>query len=213
MENRKSLEVTVDTDSLIVSLSDMKAYLRVTDSAEDDLITSHINAATELAENYIRQGIKTKTRVLRLDRFDGCDGDENIVRMGAGVHMAHKGTVLSGAGSIEIPMGPIQSVTTLNTYDDANASSTLSSAAYSVDLRGWRVYLNDGYSWPTDLRSYEAVEVTYVSGYGSGNVPASIVEAIKAMVSKMYDGCGTALDETARALLAAHRRVDVLGDM
>jgi hypothetical protein len=70
--------------------------------------------------------------------------------------------------------------------------------------------LNEGETWPSNLRAQDAVEVTYVAGYGSGNIPAPILEAIRLYVSSLYDGTCSGIDMQMKALLAPYRRADEL---
>ena len=45
--NRKSVVVTLSSDSPAISLSDMKEYLRVSDADDDAMIAAYISTATE----------------------------------------------------------------------------------------------------------------------------------------------------------------------
>ena len=45
--NRKSVTVTASTDDPAISLADMKGFLRVDGTADDDQITAYIATATE----------------------------------------------------------------------------------------------------------------------------------------------------------------------
>lgn len=210
MGNRVSTEVTISTDSPAISTSDMKDFLRVTGSDDDAIIGAYVASATEAAKMHLRRAILTETFVMRMDRFSDIDADKALDRLGAGTHLAHKGTVLGAIDEIELPYMPIQSITSVVTYDDANNSSTFDSASYLLDGQGGRLILNDGYTWPTDLRDSNAVEITFVAGYGSGNIPAPILEAIRMMVANMYEGCQM-MNEQVKALLAPYKLVDVMG--
>lgn len=53
--NRKSVSVTASADSPAISLSDMKVFLRVDGTADDDIITAYIATATEAVKQYLRQ--------------------------------------------------------------------------------------------------------------------------------------------------------------
>ena len=111
---------------------------------------------------------------------------------------------------VDLPFGPLQSVTSVVTYDRANDASTFSSDNYQVDLQGGRVYLNEGETWPAELRATNAVEITYIAGYGSGNIPAPIVQAIKMYVSTLYDGTCEGVTEQMSRLVSPYRRHDGL---
>lgn len=166
-----------------VSLSDMKDYLRVDGSTEDDLITSLIVAGRRMAERYTGKRFITQTVKMTLDRFPygKCHGQTflssgNPVRIGSSAPL----TLISA---------PLQSVTSITTYTEDNSSSVFASSNYQVDKSGGRVYLNTGVVWPVGLRDFSAVEVLYVVGYGDAatDVPDDIITAIKQIVQVMYE--------------------------
>jgi hypothetical protein len=208
--NRKSVIVTESNDSPAVSLADMKAYLRVDTSGDNDLITGHTNAATEAIKQYLRSGLLTETFEFRMDGFSDGGGDARLMAYGGGVHTASVPHVLGGGDWFDLPFVPLQSVTSVVTYDRDNTGSTVDASKYEVDLQGGRVYLNEGETWPVNLRDKNAVLVTYVAGYGSGSIPSPIEEAIKMYVSQLYDGTCAGIDEAMRRMLTLYRRMDDL---
>jgi hypothetical protein len=208
--NRKSVVVTVSTDDPAVSLSDMKAHLRVDGSGDDALITGHIATATEAVKQYTRRGILTETFVFRADGFADAGGDDRLMALGPGVHTVSRPYILGGGEWLDLPFSPLQSVTSVVTYDRGNNAATFSASSYQLDLQSGRIFLNEGETWPSDLRAQNAVEVTYVAGYGSGGIPLPIVQAIKLAVEGMYDGTCMGLTDEAMRLLAPYRRMDEL---
>lgn len=207
--NRKSVKVTSSVDSPAVSLIDMKKFLREDGSANDDIITAYIATATEAVKNYCHRAILTETFQFTMDGFADGDVDARLMAFGGGTHEAHYPSVLGSAGTIDIPFPVIQSVTSITTYDRDNTSSVFSSTKYGVDLETGRIYLNEGQTWPSELRAENAVAVVYVAGYGSGNIPADVLEAIRRYVRNMYDGCD-GQDEQFKRLLAPYVRHDML---
>jgi uncharacterized phiE125 gp8 family phage protein len=103
----------------------------------------------------------------------------------------------------------VASITTFSTYNRANQASAFSAAEYTLDEQSGRIFLDEGSTWPSNLRAQNAVEVTYVAGYGSGSIPSPILEAIRLYVSQLYDGCEGMTDEVRR-LLAPYRLMDNL---
>jgi hypothetical protein len=207
--NRKSIEVTASNDSPAISTADMKAFLRVNDSADDALIASYVTTATEAVKQYTGRAILTETFVFRCDGFTDPDGDDRLMALGPGVHTVSVPYILGGGETLDLPFPPVASVTTLKTYDRANAASTYDAANYTLDAQSGRIFLDEGEVWPSNLRAQNAVEVTYEAGYGSGSIPAPILQAIRLYVSQMYDGCEGMTDEVAR-LLAPYRLMDSL---
>jgi len=207
--NRKSVFVLASADSPAVSLADMKVFLRVDGSGDDDIITAYIATATEAVKQYLRQAILTETLVFKADGFTDGHGDDNLLALGPGVHTASRPYVLGGGDTLELPFPPLQYVTSIVTYDRSNNASTYDANRYQVDLTSGRIYLDEGETWPSDLRAHDAVQVTYVAGYGSGDIPPPILEAIRMYVTSMYEGCAGMTDQ-AKSLLAPYRRADEL---
>lgn len=205
--NRKSVYVSASADSPAVSTADMKAFLRVNDSADDYIIATYVAVATEAVKQYLRRAILTETLVFKADGFTEPGGDDRLLALGPGVHTASVPYVLGGGETLDLPFPPLQSVTSVVTYDRDNTSSNYAATNYEVDLQSGRIYLDEGAVWPSNLRAQDAVEVTYVAGYGSGSIPAPILQAIRNYVSQMYDGCEGMTDETRR-LLAPYRLMD-----
>lgn len=207
--NRKSVTVTVSDDDPAISLTNMKPFLRVDGTADDDIITAYIATATEAVKQYLRRALLTETFVFKADGFTDAYGDDRLLSLGPGVHTASRPYVLGGGDTLDLPFPPLQSVTSIVTYDRGNIGTTFNASRYQVDLTSGRIYLNEGETWPSDLRAQDAVQVTYVAGYGSGNIPTPILEAIRMYVQSMYEGCAGMSDQ-AKALLAPYRRADEL---
>jgi hypothetical protein len=207
--NRKSAYVTASTDAPITSIVDIKQFLRVDTSDDDVVIYAYMDTAAEALKQYLRVALLTETFVFKADGFAYVDADDRILALGPGIHTASRPYLLGGGETLDIPFPPLQSVTSVVTYDRGNNASTYSASNYEVDLQSGRIYLNDGSTWPSDLRAQDAVEVTYVAGYGSGSIPAPIVQAFRMYVEQLYDGCDGMTAEVRR-LLAPYRRADEL---
>ena len=207
--NRKSAYVTASDDSPAISTADMKSFLRVDGNGDDAIIAAYVATATEAVKQYLRLAVLTETFVMKADGFTDGGGDDRLLALGPGVHTASRPYVLVGGDTFDVAFPPLQSVTSVVTYDRGNNARTFNAAGYQVDLQSGRIYLNEGVTWPFDLRAQDAVAVTYVAGYGSGNIPAPILEAIRLYVTQLYDGCEGMTDQ-ARQLLAPYRRGDQL---
>lgn len=208
--NRKSAYVTASNDRLPITIQAMKDYLRVDSSEDDELIAAYINTAVEAIKQYTRRAIKTETFVFKADGFADANGDERLLQLGPGVHTGSRPYLLGGGETLDLPFPPLQSVTSLVTYDRGNNALTFDAAQYQVDLQSGRIYLNESETWPSDLRAQDAVEVTYVAGYGSTAVPAPILQAIRLHVEGMYDGTCMGLSAEIMGMLAPYRLMDQL---
>lgn len=151
-----------------VSLEQAKAHLRVDSSDEDDLIEGYLYSARDWAETFTRRALITQVWDLKLPDF--------------------------GGDSMELPMPPLQSVSSISYVDTAGDSQTLSSAYYTVrtptgpHAPHGRITLNYGYTYPSTQGVPEAVTIRFTAGYGDdeADVPATIRTAIKQYVAELY---------------------------
>lgn len=182
--DRKSLRIVTQPSVEPVLLSEVKAFLRVDSTDDDDVITMLIAAARRLCEEFCQRAFITQTWELTLDGFTRFGDD-----------LPFSGTVILptnfadvDCGAIDLSRLPIQSITSVKTYAPDNTESVLDPSAYRLDSSG-SVVLNDGQSWPTDLRSRDAVIITFVCGYGDdgGSVPSPILFAITQQSAGMYE--------------------------
>lgn len=136
-------------------------------SIEDDLLTALITAARQDCEKFQNRRYITQTWELWLDAWPDKD-------------------------FIEIPLPPLQSVSSIKYYDTEDTEATFSSDDYFVDTKSepGRVSLNYGESWPsTTLRPANGVCVTFVAGYGdeASDVPRNIYQAILLLLGHLYE--------------------------
>lgn len=166
-----------------VTLAEAKAHLRVEIADDDALIADLVAAARQAAESHTRRALITQTWRLTLDRFPGkplpwWDG----VREGADVP--------EPANAIELPRPPLQSVTSVTAYDDADAATVMAATDYFVDSdhEPGRVVLRSGKTWPVVLRVAAGVEIEYVAGYGAAtDVPEAIRQGLLLLVGHFYE--------------------------
>jgi len=177
-----------------VTLAEAKAQLRVDFADEDTLISGLIDAAVSYLDG--RTGILgrclvTQTWELTLDAFPS---DE-----------------------IELPLGPVQSITSIKYFDTAGALQTLSSANYIWDdssLSDWIIPQAD---WPDTLETANAVTVRYVAGTDAASVPKALKQAILLLVAHWFENrqpvaVGASVAEmpmAVQALIALFRRLSV----
>jgi hypothetical protein len=177
-----------------VSLSDAKAFLRVSGNDEDTLITNLIKTARISVEQYINQKLITQTITAWGDMLPPFKNSQ----WWDGSKDGKLSELLAGVDYISLMTGPVQSVTHFKTYDTSNSPSTFNSGSYFVDTRSkyGRVVLNDGEVWPsTVLRPVNSVEIQFVAGYGAAasSVPAPIITAILQILVHLYDCRGSAM--------------------
>lgn len=201
--NRRSPVLVTAPATEPVSVSDTKLFLRVDGDDDNTLITSLIATARRACEEYTKRAFITQTWKLFLDRFP-LDDDANWMEQLFGMETPR---------AIQLSRQPIQSVTSIKTTNTGNTQSTVAPATYTLDQSGGRILLNDGSSWPSDLRADAAVEITTVNGYGdAAAVPEPIKQAILQYVGTMYNTrqCGS-LPDGAKELLAPYMAAEAFG--
>ncbi|CAN5262543.1 hypothetical protein BH10PLA2_BH10PLA2_00570 [soil metagenome] len=188
-------------------------WAKIDDSSEDALVSQLIVAARMAAEEYLRRSLITQSWKLSLDlaasSIYGCLED--------GVYDLPVTAMYGGLPStIALPRAPIQSITSIITYDLNNTPSTFDPANYHLDTAGERLNLSYGAMWPTNLRQLAACEITYVAGYGStpASVPQPIKSAMLIHIASLYEQRGQCEDEMALPPGAMHllNRYRILGE-
>lgn len=148
------------------TLAHAKAWLKIDDTADDEVIQALIVAARNKVETDTRRGLLSQSWTLSLDRAPA-DG-----------------------APILFPMGPVISVTSVTSYDTANASSVVATTVYRLDASSLpaRLVLKDGQSWPTGLRPENAIEIVFVAGHGTtaDTVPAELHQAARLLIGHWY---------------------------
>lgn len=161
MNNRLKL-ITAPTEEP-VTLAEAKLQCRVDGTDEDALLTALIKAARELAENQTGRALCTQTWELALDAFP--------------------------AAEIELPLPPVQSITSIKYLDASAVEQTLSADVYALDsygsLRHW-VLPAYGAAWPAALAAANAVKIRFVAGHGAAAVPQGIKQWMLLQIGHWY---------------------------
>ncbi|MCG8670206.1 MAG: head-tail connector protein [Pseudomonadales bacterium] len=159
-----ALERTGAPATEVMTTAEAKTHMRVTSSADDTYIDAIVAAARQHTEEYLGRSLIMQTWKLYLDCFPD---------------------------TIELPRGPVSSVTSIEYLDTAGASQTLSTDVYRVDLKSIypRITTDYGQVWPSTRDVINSVTVTYVTGYGSAasDIPTPIIQAIKLLVGHLYE--------------------------
>lgn len=150
-----------------ITAAECRTHSRIDDSGEDTVLATFIDEAIKHCESYTGRQMITATYDGYLDRFPRRD-------------------------YIEVPKPPLQSVTSVQYYDQNGSLQTLASSTYYVDTNRWvgRIRLRNGESWPnTESLRDGAVVVRFVCGYGDAatDVPSNLLLAMRMMVDHRYD--------------------------
>lgn len=172
-----------------VALADAKAHLKVDTIDDDALIASLIAAARTRAEWHTRRAFVTQSWVLWRDTWP--------------------------LAPIEVPLPPLQSLTSITLYDRNDTATVLDHGSYRVDASAVpaRVAFKETVLPPMNLRNLNALAVAFTAGYGAlaTDVPEPVRRAILMIVADLYAnrGDGAPTPEAALALLAPYRVMTV----
>jgi uncharacterized phiE125 gp8 family phage protein len=179
--------VTAPTADM-VSLSEAKAHCRVDHDDEDAYLSALIEAATGHLDGY--SGVLGRALLPQTWRQDFEDfGD--VMRL---------------------PVGPVQSITSVIYQDTSGADQTLANTEYVLlrDDFGDYVTLAANKSWPSVGERADAVKITYLAG--SAGIPTAIKHAALLLVGHWFanreavsSGSMMATPMAVDALLTPHR--------
>ncbi|KPK37049.1 MAG: hypothetical protein AMJ69_12725 [Gammaproteobacteria bacterium SG8_47] len=112
---------------------------------------------------------------------------------------------------------PLSSVSSITTYDDDGASTSVASSNYQVTTGLVpRIAVTADGEWPTDVRDHDAMEIVCVCGYGGASaVPADVKMLIKGLVLHHYSAKGLGVQQTVSGQLISvpyqfERMIDML---
>lgn len=176
-----------------VTLADLKSHLRLESgvTAEDNLLNDLITAAREWVERYTERALITQTVTQTLDDWPGLAYPRGDLPAQGRIS-----DVLSGGSRfVELIARPVQSITSVTIYNEANESSVWAAANYRLASPQYdrsRLALNGGSTWPSATRSTDAIEIVYVAGYGADGdaVPGPIKRAMKMLAASWYENRG-----------------------
>jgi len=156
--------VTRTTAVPVISLAEAKLHARMNAdvTTEDAAVASWTKAATQQVQNDV-------SRVLLTQMFDVA-GD----------------AFPASAGPIVLPVGPLASVVSIQSYDTAGALQTMAAADYLPDVVSTpgRIGLADSAAWPTDLRQFQPAILRVVVGYASiAAIPEPLLQAVRLAIA------------------------------
>lgn len=141
----------------VLTVSELKAFLRIDHNLEDTLLQDLIQSATDYASDVVcRRSLTATTWRYELERFPT-------------------------SRSITLPRPPVQSVTHLKYYTDQGGQQSLT--GYKVT--NGSLYLEPTSLWPSVSSSLTfPVEVQFVAGYIE--IPGAIKSAIRVLAAHWY---------------------------
>lgn len=162
---------------------EVETHLRVDSTDEQTrVMTVVVPAVVDWVEAQTNRACITQTYRMDLPGFPGAAYDEQFGCDEAGVF-------------IRIPKPPLSSITYIKYIDADGVLQTWSSSKYLVDSPAGpqapcaRVYLAYNEIWPTTRLQYNAVQITFICGYGSTgeSVPGALRQAMLLILGEQYE--------------------------
>jgi uncharacterized phiE125 gp8 family phage protein len=148
-----------------LTLAEVKQHLRVTDTADDALITSLISAARDYVEKTYSLQLLTATWELKMNEFGPSD-------------------------SYTIPIYPMTGITSITYVDLYGVTHTVDTSTYVVDLHSKPARITPAFCqiWPYVRGQTNDVTITFTAGFGlAANVPDCVKAAMKLLIGNWYE--------------------------
>lgn len=115
---------------------------------DDELLREFIiPAVRRKVENWLGEAMITQTRTAYYDAID------------------------LDRATLQLPYGPLQSISSVQyTTSDGSLETFASASYYAMTAKRSQLGLNEGYTWPSDLRDFNSLQVEYVCGYGASAI-------------------------------------------
>ena len=145
-----------------LSLTEVKAHLRVDGTDQDDVIQMYLDAATAHVDGEwgcLGRALVTQTWRLTIDTFP--------------------------CAEIRVPLPPLISVSSVSYFDSAGDFQTLvEDTDYYVDDQSEPGWITPMTSWPSTLDAINSVQIEFVAGYAGTSSPPSLTENIPADIKQ-----------------------------
>lgn len=139
-----ALNRSTDPTELPVTLEEMKDHVRELSSDFDAQFHALLYAATRYVEDVLGRSLVTQTWQLTLDRFH--------------------------ARTIKLPMGPVQSVSSIKYTPTDDSEQTFAATKYTVWTDNDSLSLKVGDSWPGEIVEPGGITIEYVAGQAREDV-------------------------------------------
>lgn len=195
---RKPYGITVVAPPVLepLQVDRVRNHLRLTQTADDTEIRDvWIPAARRLVEADLGICLITQTIGVGLTRFPGVVPFDEL-------HPEEVGHSVS----VDLPVAPVQSVSSITYYDFDDNLQTLDPSIYELDSTRPVATVRPVFNavWPMVYPRQVAATINVVAGYGTdgSTVPAGIIAAMLIMIRDWYDGVDEGeMHPRARALL------------
>jgi uncharacterized phiE125 gp8 family phage protein len=164
-----------------ITLAEARKQCRIDHAIDDGVLAGLILDAREWAQGYTRRNFIAQTWDYSLNTFP-------LV--------------------IELPIGPVTSITSISYYDTNNALQTFANYDANLKVAVPLICPADGYEWPDTYSRYNAVTVRFVTGYAENHPDLFTIRAAMLLhVEAHYD---REKDNMASLLSTAEKKLDTL---
>lgn len=148
-----------------ITISELKAHLRITSDEEDTELAGYIASAREYYEGQTGRALVTQSRTAAFDEFP------------------------VGGGAVTFGRVPLTSVDAVKYLDGDLVERTLGGSAYYADMIGepGSISLRPGQSWPATATVSNAVRVEYTCGTEAASVSAVARQAILFLAAHFFE--------------------------
>lgn len=160
-----------DATSEPITLNEVRNHLRIDGIDYDAILTPLIKTARQIAEKTTGRDMINKTWRTYLDCFPSCNG-------------------------IEIKKSKLQSITSIKYYINDILTTQDANSYYFTDEEYSSIEIKNSYSWASTDERKQAVQITFVSGYGADSsfVPQALKQAMLSHVAYLYENAGDCID-------------------
>jgi uncharacterized phiE125 gp8 family phage protein len=185
-----------------LSLTEVKAHLRVDGTDQDSVIQMYLDAATAHVDGEwgcLGRALVTQSWRLTIDAFP--------------------------CAEIKIPLPPLQSISSVGYFDSAGDFQTMiEDTDYFVDDQSEPGWITPMTSWPTTLDAINSVRIDFVAGYEpttdsppdyTANIPADIKQAMLLMITDWMENRRNVMPQSvnmipfASAILLLRKKIDL----
>ena len=162
------VKTITDVETELISLAQSKLWLKIGDTADDDIVTALIIGARVAAEQYCNRAFCTKILELWTDE------------------------VVGSSYELELPYPPHQSITSVHSLDAKEAETELDLNAdyYKKGLTDFILQINNPIFNNVFGQLAAQIKVRYVAGYlqtGEFQCPVEVVSCMKTIISNNYE--------------------------
>lgn len=155
-----------------LTVAELKSWLRISTSDEDDVLQSLIVSARMTIEAYVRRFCMTQVWRLRMDGWPP--------------------SIADATPSITLPLSPFQSVVAIRTYDAASNVTTLDPQNFYAPSSPDCARITFVTAPQPPARKTDGVEIDLKVGYGdlASDTPAPLRKAMTMLVARWYENRG-----------------------